>query len=374
MKQITFKDIKKLVAELSLKGDTVMDAELELMFDEQPEICDFLMDRDELNDVEKSILLSSVEVGWYVVKKALGRNTEISDDYLYEQFDRNFVRYQERIYLKDTSESEFAAELYTPNNQPDLIDYVVEFIMTAFDEPRKPVREKNVTAMIIDAKTVIDCLVIDEKIGLAEICDKKYSDKSFKSVKETAAVYVDEFKKTSLYMKLKHKEKDEAESIITAFSEMMYNYFLIIPANWNARRAVVCLSEIMPSKVVADNSYFKAVEPVMTAFLTFCGDKGYVTEGKIIARRLPGITGSIIEELNDEENWSPGKLLIKEAEKKGVDVSDKNQLESFIKEYNNDKIAKFMTETAKISDKPGRNDPCPCGSGKKYKKCCGADE
>ena len=22
--------------------------------------------------------------------------------------------------------------------------------------------------------------------------------------------------------------------------------------------------------------------------------------------------------------------------------------------------------------KPGRNDPCPCGSGSKYKKCCGA--
>lgn len=23
-------------------------------------------------------------------------------------------------------------------------------------------------------------------------------------------------------------------------------------------------------------------------------------------------------------------------------------------------------------DKVGRNDPCPCGSGKKFKKCCGA--
>ncbi|MBO5139557.1 MAG: SEC-C domain-containing protein, partial [Peptococcaceae bacterium] len=22
-------------------------------------------------------------------------------------------------------------------------------------------------------------------------------------------------------------------------------------------------------------------------------------------------------------------------------------------------------------DKVGRNDPCPCGSGKKYKHCCG---
>jgi uncharacterized protein YecA (UPF0149 family) len=23
------------------------------------------------------------------------------------------------------------------------------------------------------------------------------------------------------------------------------------------------------------------------------------------------------------------------------------------------------------TDKIGRNEPCPCGSGKKYKKCCG---
>jgi len=24
-----------------------------------------------------------------------------------------------------------------------------------------------------------------------------------------------------------------------------------------------------------------------------------------------------------------------------------------------------------VEKKPGRNDPCPCKSGKKYKKCCG---
>ena len=26
----------------------------------------------------------------------------------------------------------------------------------------------------------------------------------------------------------------------------------------------------------------------------------------------------------------------------------------------------------RVSQKVGRNEPCPCGSGKKYKKCCGA--
>ena len=33
------------------------------------------------------------------------------------------------------------------------------------------------------------------------------------------------------------------------------------------------------------------------------------------------------------------------------------------KEFNRTRIA--------VSNKVGRNDPCPCGSGKKYKKCCG---
>ena len=28
-------------------------------------------------------------------------------------------------------------------------------------------------------------------------------------------------------------------------------------------------------------------------------------------------------------------------------------------------------EPLKADEQPGRNDPCPCGSGKKYKKCCG---
>ncbi|OQX88703.1 hypothetical protein B6D60_01480 [candidate division KSB1 bacterium 4484_87] len=31
------------------------------------------------------------------------------------------------------------------------------------------------------------------------------------------------------------------------------------------------------------------------------------------------------------------------------------------------KVETYHRETPKV----GRNDPCPCGSGKKYKKCCG---
>jgi preprotein translocase subunit SecA len=33
--------------------------------------------------------------------------------------------------------------------------------------------------------------------------------------------------------------------------------------------------------------------------------------------------------------------------------------------------ANFVKSNAHNDDKVGRNDPCPCGSGKKYKKCHG---
>ncbi len=37
-------------------------------------------------------------------------------------------------------------------------------------------------------------------------------------------------------------------------------------------------------------------------------------------------------------------------------------------------IRKSGPEPIRSSQTPGRNDPCPCGSGKKYKKCCGAGQ
>jgi hypothetical protein len=44
-------------------------------------------------------------------------------------------------------------------------------------------------------------------------------------------------------------------------------------------------------------------------------------------------------------------------------LTDEERAE-IVKEYK-------RSRTVRVEKKPGRNDPCPCGSGKKYKKCCG---
>ena len=49
----------------------------------------------------------------------------------------------------------------------------------------------------------------------------------------------------------------------------------------------------------------------------------------------------------------------KEANKKRI-MEEQDQL-----------IAQSTQNKTVASQKVGRNDPCPCGSGKKYKKCCG---
>ena len=46
---------------------------------------------------------------------------------------------------------------------------------------------------------------------------------------------------------------------------------------------------------------------------------------------------------------------------------EKNFLQKMVEQYElEDKLMPIVTNQEKI----GRNDPCPCGSGKKYKKCC----
>jgi preprotein translocase subunit SecA len=47
----------------------------------------------------------------------------------------------------------------------------------------------------------------------------------------------------------------------------------------------------------------------------------------------------------------------------GLGYSTTNQAEE---------VAPGKPKPVKVGQKVGRNDPCPCGSGKKYKKCCGA--
>ncbi len=68
--------------------------------------------------------------------------------------------------------------------------------------------------------------------------------------------------------------------------------------------------------------------------------------------------------------------VAKQMEEEGVDMSSPLAMRKWAK-ANMKRIREQEYGTVKPiikTKEPGRNDPCPCGSGKKYKKCCGANK
>ncbi len=71
--------------------------------------------------------------------------------------------------------------------------------------------------------------------------------------------------------------------------------------------------------------------------------------------------------------------IAKRMEKDGVDFKSIRQMKKWMKAHEAELKAEASGGTVQKVEtvvhegpKIGRNDPCPCGSGKKYKKCCGA--
>ena len=58
-----------------------------------------------------------------------------------------------------------------------------------------------------------------------------------------------------------------------------------------------------------------------------------------------------------------------------VDINDDREVKKWMKKHpevlQGGEAVKVET-VRREEPKTGRNNPCPCGSGKKYKKCCGA--
>lgn len=60
----------------------------------------------------------------------------------------------------------------------------------------------------------------------------------------------------------------------------------------------------------------------------------------------------------------------------GVDLNSPRAMKKWVKEHEKElkQEQQGKVETIVKEKEPGRNEPCPCGSGKKYKKCCGANK
>ncbi|TYS89420.1 hypothetical protein FZC88_14960 [Rossellomorea aquimaris] len=82
---------------------------------------------------------------------------------------------------------------------------------------------------------------------------------------------------------------------------------------------------------------------------------------------------AFIEEGYDENMLCLEESLYVNCVMNGIVHPKLTQWKSLIEEvekHSLDEQPLLVTQPVQTEDKVGRNDPCPCGSGKKYKKCC----
>ncbi len=96
----------------------------------------------------------------------------------------------------------------------------------------------------------------------------------------------------------------------------------------------------------------------------------YGQKDPVIVFRDQGL--DMFEEMTDGIREGTVDFVLRTRIRKEAPVERKETVKITATSGSNDGTVK--KEPKKADKKPGRNDPCPCGSGKKYKKCCGLNE
>jgi len=215
--------------------------------------------------------------------------------------------------------------------------------------------------------------------------DRQYNEYDEQAAYKHAQDLVERFLGSAEAQKLDAEVLEDAGFIANAVITSARDYVGSGPGEFNESVLSEVLLELLPRKVTADRKCFEKVAPVTTALLRWLESEGILADTAELAETVLNWSDKIVENGMNPAFWGMGKSFVMQAKAAGVDVTDDRAMQAFIDDYNrrlpqknqpyNNTDIADLTPTLPIvehSPKIGRNQPCPCGSGKKYKKCCGS--
>jgi hypothetical protein len=241
-----------------------------------------------------------------------------------------------------------------------------------------------------------------ERAQDAEIAEDEFEDEDededgdeLDAIMDRVDAWGREWSESPHFQALTQEQKEEAQFVVESFAEYMWNYHDVAPQEWNTGDLEECCLKTLPRKITAEEVYFRSIAPVLASFFTFLGEKGVLSNAASLARQVTALSERIVRNSNAPRYWGMAKSVSMEAMKEGVDLTDEKAMNAFLIRYNARMLRSAMpppglpapdlpplpgdvddgwpqVETfIRPGPKVGRNDLCPCGSGRKYKKCCG---
>ena len=157
----------------------------------------------------------------------------------------------------------------------------------------------------------------------------------------------------------------------------------------NPETVSLVLLEVLLTDIVAPQPVLERLPGLLFDLMEELQARGFVANGREVAQKLRKGAAEYEAKLHDRNRWGPAKQAAVAAADAGrLDLGDEEAVAAFMHAYDERQERSAPSsatppalEDDLFSDEPepirrsrhkvGRNDPCPCGSGKKYKKCCG---
>ena len=179
-------------------------------------------------------------------------------------------------------------------------------------------------------------------------------------------------------------KSDEAAEVVERFGNLGW-FRLLLEFALHYRSEVVdamtlasvdqFVFEYMPRKVTCEPSSADSIVFELTMFWEYLNRVYELPAAHSIIEWLEQghLVTKLESELSAPANFGMAKSMLMAGKKAGYDMTSEKGLAEFMTAYNQSlQSSAASTPTRDVSGrmKIGRNDPCPCGSGKKFKKCC----
>ncbi|MFH2001587.1 MAG: SEC-C metal-binding domain-containing protein [Planctomycetota bacterium] len=164
------------------------------------------------------------------------------------------------------------------------------------------------------------------------------------SIGKVVKMELKNFLSSSFARELENKHKTHLESIAHKFLDTVYIHHNTTPKEMDSKEFSDIVLNTLPRRFDGDEDYLPSVPVVVSAYIDYLKDSKGVSD--------PDGFDAVLKDLKQK--------FTKTAKK--IDDNDRIRVD--------EKGVQIKRDDSKV----GRNDPCPCGSGKKYKKCCQAKE
>lgn len=176
----------------------------------------------------------------------------------------------------------------------------------------------------------------------------------------------------------------EIHSSIHTCLDMLLTALNEAPMAWTPNGIRTLFMDIIPAQFSGPLEVSMRMPHNFKQYLIFLGATGFPQSIEPLVRAINQCEDRAKVRMQDKSLWGPAKTFAMAALEDGIDFADETAVHRYMASYNKKATtpAPFLHRVDRPAPslpflsglplkKVGRNEPCPCGSGKKYKQCCG---